>query len=622
MTLIYNGTKATLAKDVFNIDNIIEGKFQEILWRKLSATEKLSHKNSLLYMSAVLNDQELPEDCGVAIEYHIPQTSKRIDFIVTWRDKDNKEHVIIIELKQRSEAQISDKDWLVLTRFKHGVAETSHPSYQARSYAALLVWYNETVYKEDIQLKPCAYLHNYEQGDGVLKNDFYKEYLEKAPVFLKEDHQKLQDFIKQFVKYGDNSKIMYRIDKSEIRPSKALADSMASLLKGNKEFIMIDDQKVVYENAISLAKSAKKDTKNILIVEWWPGTWKSVVAINLLVDLTKAWLVTKYVTKNAAPRTVYESKLTGTLKKTEFSNLFTGSWSFVKCPPDTFGALIIDEAHRLNAKSGMFKNLGENQIKELIHAAKCSIFFIDEDQKVTLSDIGEKEEIKKRAKFYKANVYEFTLSSQFRCNGADWYLAWLDYVLQIRETANITLDDVKYDFQIVSSPNALRDMIFEKNKVANKARLVAGYCWDWKSKKDKNAYDINIPEHDFHMRRNLASDGNLWILNPQSVSEIGCIHTCQWLEVDYIGVIVGEDLVVRNGVVVTNPAKRSTGDASIKWYKTLLKNDPVWWEEMLDKIIKNTYRTLMTRGMKGCYVYFTDKETEEYFKSRIATELL
>lgn len=617
MTLIYNGTKKTLSQDVFNIDNIIEINFRGILWRKVSPTEKLSHKNSLLYMNAILNDDAFPNDCWVAIEYHIPQTNKRIDFIITGKDKDNKEHVVIVELKQWSQAEITNKDAVVSTRFQKWVAETPHPSYQARSYAALLAWYNKTVYTDDIQLKPCAYLHNYEKDDGILKNAFYKEYLEKAPIFLKADHQELQDFIKQFIKYGDDSEIMYRIDKSEIVPSKALADSMASLLRGNKEFIMIDDQKVVYENAMHFSRLSTWKKKNVLIIEWWPGTWKSVVAINLLVDLTKAGLVTKYVTKNAAPRTVYESKLTWTMKKTEFSSLFTWSGSFVNCLPNTYWALIIDEAHRLNAKSWMFKNLGENQIKELIYASKCAIFFVDEDQKVTLSDIWEKEEIKKWAQYYNADVHELTLSSQFRCNGSDGYLSWLDNVLQINETVNDTLADVKYDFKVVNSPNTLRDMIFEKNKLANKARLVAGYCWDWKSKKDKNTYDIIIPDHDFYMRRNLASDGNLRILNPDSVKEVGCIHTCQGLEVDYIWVIVGDDLVVRNWVVVTNPTKRSGWDSSIKWYKGLLKNDPVGWADVVDRIIKNTYRTLMTRWMKWCYVYFIDKETEEYFSTRI-----
>jgi DUF2075 family protein len=297
--------------------------------------------------------------------------------------------------------------------------------------------------------------------------------------------------------------------------------------------------------------------------------------------------------------------------------MFTGSGSYINCPPDTFDALIVDEAHRLNAKSGMMKNLGENQIKEIIEASKASIFFIDEDQKVTWHDIGTKDEIEGWAKRIGANVQHLKLESQFRCNGSDGYLSWLDNTLQIKETANGSLAGIKYDFKVVDSPNELRDIIFEKNKIKNKARLVAGYCWDWVSKGDKNLKDIKIAEENFAMKWNLASDGNTWIIAPDSVNEVGCIHTCQGLEVDYVGVIVGDDMVVRNGEVVTNPEKRAKTDASLKGYKKYLKENPKLAMAKADAIIKNTYRTLMTRGMKGCYVYSVDKETEKFFKSRI-----
>ena len=232
--------------------------------------------------------------------------------------------------------------------------------------------------------------------------------------------------------------------------------------------------------------------------------------------------------------------------------MFTGSGSYTNCGKNIFDMLIVDEAHRLNAKSGMMKNLGENQIKEIIETSKSAVFFIDEDQRVTWHDIGTKEEIEKWANALGSNVQNLKLESQFRCNGSDGYLSWLDNTLQIKETANTTLEGIKYDFKVMDSPNELRDIIFENNKVNNKARLVAGYCWDWVSKKNKAIKDITIPEHRFAMQWNLASDGNVWIIAPESVNEVGCIHTCQGLEVDYIGVIVGEDFIVRNKKVITD----------------------------------------------------------------------
>ncbi|HPN14592.1 MAG TPA: DUF2075 domain-containing protein [bacterium] len=615
--IIYQDVKENFINQVRGgvIDQLIIDFYFNATKKHVGASEQDSWKKSMRYMRDVLNDPSIPKDAGVSIEYTIPRTSKRIDFILTGQNEKKNDYAIIIELKQWSTVDLSEKDGLVKTSF---FGEVSHPSYQAWSYAALLENYCETVYKENIQLRPCAYLHNYIEDD-VIKNKFYEEYLQKAPVFLEGDSEKdsLRSFIKKFVKYGDKSKIMYRVDSGKIKPSKSLTDSLASMLKGNEEFFMIDDQKVVFETAKLLAKQSNAKNKNILIVQGGPGTGKSVVAINLLVEITKQGLVVQYVTKNAAPRAVYESMLTGQMKKTQISNLFTGSGSYIDIEENSLDALVVDEAHRLNEKSGMFRNLGENQIKEIIKASKFSVFFIDEDQKVTWNDIGEKEEIKKWADLIGVKVQEMELSSQFRCSGSDGYLAWLDDALQIKETANIFLSENNYDFRVIDSPTELYNLILEKNKERNKSRLVAGYCWDWISKQDKSKMDISFLNDSLALQWNLASDGNLWILSPSSVNEVGCIHTCQGLELDYIGVIIGLDFVVRDGVVITQPEKRAKTDASLKGYKTALKQNPAEAKKKADKIIKNTYRTLMTRGMKGCYVYFVDKETEAYFKNRL-----
>jgi DUF2075 family protein len=616
--IIYQNTKNAFIREVSEseIDNVIANAFKAKSQGVPSKNELRSWRNSLTYMSQVLSDSEIPEDCGVAIEYKLPQTSKRIDFIVTGSNEKQVEHAILIELKQWESAEITDQDAVVRTYLNGGVREVSHPSYQAWSYAALLEGFNEAVYTTPISLKPCAYLHNY-TPDGIIDNKFYSEYVQKAPVFLKSDKLKLRDFIKQFVKHGDKNNIMYRIEHGKIRPSKSLADSLASMLKGNEEFLLIDDQKTVYEKALSLSRKASESNKKVLIVEGGPGTGKTVVAINLLVKTTNIGLLCHYVTKNAAPRAVYETKLTGTFKKTHISNLFKGSGSYTEAGRNTMDVLIVDEAHRLNEQSGLYSNLGENQIKEIISTAKCSIFFIDEDQRVTLQDIGTKKEILKWARLADAEIHEAELASQFRCSGSDGYLAWLDNTLQIRETANDTLDAKDYDFRVFDSPVDLKNEIFRLNEINNKSRLVAGYCWDWKSKNDPSHYDIVIPGFNFKMKWNLSSYGSKWLIDPDSISEVGCIHTCQGLELDYVGVIIGNDFRIRNGKVVTDPTKRSSMDRSIRGFKNLLKQDRMGGELFLDKIIKNTYKTLMTRGIKGCFVYCTDTETSEYFKSKL-----
>lgn len=619
--IVYQSTKLEFTNDVLedNIDQKILEFFKQSFKKSTATNEIKSWRNSMVYMEHVLRDEAIPEDCGVAIEYQLPQTAKRIDFILTGTDEQSLDQCIIVELKQWSEATLSSKDAIVKTRVGKYFGEFIHPAYQAWSYASLLSNFNATILEENINLKPCAYLHNYILDD-VIRNPHYKEHLDRAPVFLRGEIANLRDFIKKYVKYGDTKKIIYRIEQGKIRPSKMLSESMVSMLTGNTEFTMIDDQKVVYETALELSRKATTRKKQVLIISGGPGTGKSVVAINLLVELTRRGLLTQYVSKNAAPRSVYSSKLTGTLKKTLITNMFRGSGGFVDSKPNIFNTLIVDEAHRLNSRSGLYGNLGENQIKEIINATLCSVFFIDEDQRVTLNDIGTLKEIRKWANKADAEIIELELNSQFRCSGSDGYLAWLDNTLQIRETANTTLNGFNYDFQIFSSPTELYNAIVEKNKVNNKARMVAGYCWEWYSKKNSKLFDVVIPEFDFKLRWNLTTDGSLWIISPDSVKEIGCIHTCQGLEVDYIGVIVGPDLLVRDHKVLTNPEARAKMDRSISGYKTLLQKDPEEGKSTVGVLIKNTYRTLMTRGMKGCYVYFTDKETEEYFRLTMDTD--
>ena len=613
--IVYQSTKGKFNEDVLtgDIENIILDKYRAKLKRNVARNEVRSWQGSMIHMNQVLSDPSIPEDAGVSIECQIPQTSMRIDFILTGQNEQRQDHAIIVELKQWQSAELTDKDAIVKTRFQYGMCETSHPSYQAWSYAALLQGFNESVYNGQILLQPCAFLHNY-KVDDVIANPFYSEHIKKAPLFLKTDILKLREFIKRFVKFGDVNEILYRIQNGKIRPSKALADSLSSMIKGNEEFLMIDDQKVVFETALSLVRKSAKDKKQTLIVHGGPGTGKSVVAVNLLVAVTKMKKLVQYVTKNAAPRYVYASKLTGTLNKTQYNNLFKSSGAYHETEENLFDALVVDEAHRLNEKSGMYQNLGENQVKEIINACRCSIFFIDEDQKVTLKDIGTKDEIVKWATTKNSEITELELSSQFRCNGSDGYIAWLDNTLQIRKTANENLAGIDFEFKVVSSPSELREIIFEKNKINNRSRMVAGYCWDWKSKRDRKATDINFPEYNFHMKWNLTDDGGLWILKPESVNEIGCIHTCQGLEVDYIGVILGPDLIVRDGEVLVDPAKRSRMDKSIYGYQKLLKTNPDEAKKIIKAIIKNTYRTLMTRGMKGCYLFCTDQETNEYFQ--------
>ena len=623
--LVYQATKQRFLQDAKggDIEDVISEAYRVRTGSRPPPGDIGAWKESLLHMAFVLDEPQIPSDCGIAVEYRIPQSMKRVDFIITGRDDHARAAAVVVELKRWSSSRRTDMDGIVAAhRGGQSVeAEGPHPSYQAWTYAALLKGFNEAVYESDAELRPCAYLHNH-PDDGEINHPFYKEHLSRAPLFLKgpAEQRRLKDFIVKHVRHGDDGALLYQLEEGRIRPSRPLADAVLGLLKGQPEFVLIDDQKLVYEVAARRAFDATREggRKQVVLIQGGPGTGKSVVAINLLAKLTGERLNVQYVSKNAAPRAVYESKLVGSFRKSEISNFFSGSGAFTEAAAETFDVLVVDEAHRLNQFSGLYGNLGENQIKELIQSSRCTVFFADDDQIVTLKDIGRVASLREWAQKLGADVTELKLSSQFRCNGSDGYLGWLDNTFQIRPTANELLDTDEFDFRVVDSPAELHRLIEQRNAVSGRARVVAGYCWEWESKKNPTAYDIEIPEHGYRRRWNLSKDGSLWIVAPESVSEVGCIHTCQGLELDYVGVIVGPDLVVDGESVRTVPKARARHDQSLRGLGRMDKQEA---QKQADAIIKNTYRTLFTRGMKGCYVYCTDAQLAAHIRSRLRARI-
>ncbi|MGN0188518.1 MAG: DNA/RNA helicase domain-containing protein [Candidatus Cryptobacteroides sp.] len=619
--IIYRNTKAGFVDDVRsnNIASIIEKEFELHHIPHNNDAEYRSWANSMQYLRNVVDVPEIDNLCQIAIEYQIPLTSKRVDFLISGVDELNRNNVVVIELKQwETSGKTSRAD--VVTAFTGGADRSVvHPSYQAYSYAKTIENFNENVQKYRISLHPCAYLHNYKESNrSNIDCALYKEALEMAPVFLENDTSKLSKFVSGFVRKRGELDLLFIIEDGRLRPAKALQDALGSMLKGNQEFYLIDEQKVAFETIRKLVHNSLKEgasSKYTIIVEGGPGTGKSIVAIQLLSDLIRSGYTANYVTKNAAPRNVYFEKLRrDAYKQNYIRTLFKGSGSYFDAGKNIFDCLIVDEAHRLQMKSGMFQNLGECQAREIIHASKVSVFFIDEDQVVTTSDVGSVDLIKDCAEKEGSHLIygrDINLVSQFRCNGSDGYLAFLDDVLGIRETANTEMD-IDYDIRIFDSPTKMRESLREKNKVANKARMIAGYCYDWVSKNDKNQFDIILPDG-FKAQWNF-SDTNTWAIDEDSFEQVGCIHTSQGLEFDYVGVIIGMDLIFRNGEVCTDFTARSKTDKSLKGIKTSRNY------QLADRIIRNTYKTILSRGQKGCFIYCEDANLRKYLLKRLQVQ--
>jgi DUF2075 family protein len=615
--LAYLSSKAQFLEDAHIIEDLVRDAVKENLGIGVSQNEYASWRNSLGNgMSHIISSPEIPDDAGIAIEYQLNKLKNRIDFIVSGKGANGEESIVIVELKQWTDVDYSELPEHVNTFVGQKKRDVVHPSYQARSYASLLEMYNEYVYETPVKVTSCAYLHNCLEL-GVVNDSRYEEALRNTPVFIKGQRSEIVSLITSQIKTGDGVELLRKIDAAPTRPSLQLAEAVSRMLQGKEAFILIDDQKTVLESILKAAKDGLSGKKQVVIVRGGPGTGKSVVAINALSRLMGQRLIARYVTPNAAPRAVFEVNLKGAFKGGAIKELFSGSGNFTGIEESDFDILIVDEAHRLKLRTQYSKG-GDNQIREVIHAAKTSVFFIDEAQKVTWKDIGEVSEIDKFAKSMNAEVQYLELKSQFRCNGSDGYMTWIDESLGVVEDEETPYPESSYDFKIFDNPTTLYEEIRAKNKVNNKSRMLAGYCWNWVSKNDSKQDDIVFPEFNFSAKWNLESRGSAWIIDPNSIEDIGCIHTSQGLELDYVGILIGPDLKIKDGELVSDPAGRASTDVSLHGYKKEMKVDPVGATTKADKIIRNTYRTLMTRGMKGCYIYCTDPEVAQYFQDRLS----
>ena len=618
--IVYSDIKRQFVNDVK--DNTIADKIlKAIRDRGLNAghdREYASWQNSMQFMRNIVDDSDIDDGVQICIEYNIPLTSKRVDFIIAGADNAGKDNIVIVELKQWQKADVVDDDmhYCVKTYVANDHRIVCHPSYQAYSYSCFLKNYSQTISDDEINLVPCAYLHNYQpEYRQTLSNPIYKDWFEIAPFFIKNEVSEFSAFVKKFItKKSSKGDLLYHIDNGRLRPTKALQDSLASMVKGNKEFMLLDEQAVCFDMCLKTMNQCLKDgKKRTIIIQGGPGTGKSVLAVNLLMEFINHRLNASYVTKNSAPREAFLKLLTGgnAMTLAEIRQLFRSPFGLSSCDTNGYDCLIVDEAHRLVKKMYGDWN-GENQVKECISASLLTIFLLDEDQAVTTKDIGSVDEVRYWCNKFGSRLImkdETKLISQFRCNGSDTYIQFINEILQRNEESiDVDLSDMNFDFKVFDNPNEMRDALRTKNEKDNKSRMVAGYCYDWNVKQRRDDWDIML-EDGFKAKWNLEND-KVWAINPNSFEEVGCIHTAQGLEFDYVGVFIGKDLTYNplTRLIETNRTAISKDDKS----SGIRSAKP----EIAHRLILNTYKTLLTRGQKGCYVYCEDPALREYIKQK------
>ncbi len=585
-----------------------------------SPAEVGSWRNSLRAMSQVMTDAEL-NDHGVFLEYQLPLTSKRLDCMVMARDRTGRDQAVIVELKQWDRSFETEGVDLVRTFTGGGVRDVLHPSRQVGQYQEYLEG-TQTAFHEGetpVALSSCSYLHNYHLvEDDPLRAEKHAAILGKFPLYSADDFDPLCAFLTDRLAAGDGMDVLRRVEAGKYRPSKKLLEHVGNVIKGLPEYVLLDEQLVVYEKIRAIAaRGLVGRRKTIVLVQGGPGTGKSVIALNLVGDLAREHRNAHYATGSKAFTTTLR-KIVGTRASAQFKYFN----SYASAAPDEIDVLICDEAHRIretsvNRFTRAAARSGKPQIQELLDAARVGVFFVDDRQGVRPDEIGSSELIRGHARNNDCELLEFQLEAQFRCAGSEGFVRWVDNTLEIERTANILWDvnEEAFEVKVFSDPHQLESAIIARAREGHTARMTAGFCWKWSKPNRDGTLVPDVVVGDFKRPWNAVPEAthlaggipkaSLWAHDPKGIDQIGCVYTAQGFEFDYVGVIWGHDLVYdwQNGRWEGQPTQSQ--DRTVKRGEDFLN------------LVKNTYRVLLSRGLKGCYIHFLDQDTERFVRSRI-----
>jgi hypothetical protein len=625
--LIYEDTTNQFVRDVRenSIADIMAVRFKQRWGRNPPYAEFTSWQNSLSRVRDIIEIAKL-EDNKIALEYEVPYNQNRIDCLLFGKGEDNSDNIVLIELKQWSSVKaLEDVGNFVETYTGGSEKVVSHPSLQVQGYSNYLKGFvSEFDNPPPLTLFSCAYCHNYSKAnDEGLFSPVYQKLMEEFPVYTKEDVLLLANRIKQLLFAGKGFEIFNRFMQSPIQPSKKLLENVSRVIKNEAVFSLLNEQ-LVAKNMIwaKVSKSKKTAEKSVIIVHGGPGTGKSVIAINILAEAARRRMKVFFGCKSK-PFGEGLRSLVGKEAAILFSNLYR--FLPTKVGKNELDLLLIDEAHRIEKTGNHQWTKPEDrtnlpQVDQLIICAKTSVFFIDDKQNVRSQEIGSSELIRGAAAKYGCILDEVTLFTQYRCMGSNDYLLWLESVFGYNTDKRILRKNEIFDFKIFNSPQEIYDALrIKETEKPNSARLVAGFCWPWSKELDEDGElvkDVRIGDFalpwETHEKITRPPKGYVkwyeWAYRPEGFKQVGCIYTAQGFEFDYIGVIVGGDLCHDAASDSLRADITATKDPTLRRSR-----------ETFEQHVKNVYRTLLSRGMKGCYVYFVDKNTERFFKSRIET---
>lgn len=620
---LYSGTTLDFVEDSTHnrIAEKISDNFQAHYRYRPGQSEVASWRNSLRSMADVVRTGDF-FDHGIVVELQLPLSSRRLDCMVTGTDAGGKPEAVIVELKQWETAGPSWVDDCVSTFVGGRSRDVLHPSRQVGNYERYLLDVHSTFSEGRVGLASCAYLHNMNRaGASTVLDDAFRPLMQRSPVFIADQVDDLVDYLDANVGGGSGAEVLDAVVRGGYRPHKRLLDHVATMIDNDPVFVLLDDQQVAFNAVLAKVRARQlAATPSVILVRGGPGTGKSVIAVNLVAELARQGLVVHHATGSKA--------FTETLRKrlgNRAGALFKYFNNFTTAEPGEFDVLICDEAHRIRLTSNhrftrAAQRSDRTQIDELVQSAKVSVFFIDDLQVVRPGEVGSSTLIRQGADDNDAEWSEFELETQFRCGGSDTYIRWVANTLDLDRTPDVMWNTgEEFDFDVVDSVEELEALIRAKAAEGHTARLAAGYCWPWSNPTPDGLLVPDVKVGDWSMPWNAKPDAgrlapgipkaNFWASDPTGIEQVGCVYTAQGFEYDYAGVIFGRDLVYRPRDGWVGQPEHSHDSV----VKKSARRDPAGFTRM----VQHTYRVLLTRGMRGCYVYFQDDTTRDFFLSRM-----
>ncbi|MFF6977164.1 DNA/RNA helicase domain-containing protein [Streptomyces sp. NPDC008343] len=551
----------------------------------------------------------------VLLEFGLPLTSKRADAVLAGvHPRTGEPSYVVVELKQWSEAHPDDEDPLlcILDDYPRPIL---NPIEQVRGYCDYLVAFNGALARHPERISGVAYLHN-ATAFGVSGLDEV-ELSERGRMFTADRRGDFLAYLQSKLSTASGAKAADELLLAKVQPSKQLMAVAAQEVREREQFVLLDEQRVAYETVLKAVERAHEaDHKEVVIITGGPGTGKSVIALSLLGELYRRGVPALHATGSQS-FTKTMRKMAGA-RKPEVRDLFKYFNSFVTAKRNSLDVLVCDEAHRVRETSASrftpaTQRTDKRQLEELIDVARVPVFLLDQHQVVRPGETGTVEEIKAAAAQKDLQCRVVELDSQFRCGGSDAYLRWVVRLLGLEgDEAVVWEPDGRMQLDVVDSPEELEALLDEKRSKGYGARLSAGFCWRWSDAKPGEPLPLDVQIGDWGRPWNLKGERSimgappsaLWATDPAGFGQVGCVYTAQGFEYDWSGVIIGPDLVWReNGWVVDRAASK---DPALRKGngKTAASDIDV------DRLIRNTYKVLLTRGMVGTAIYSTDPETQ------------